>query len=121
MPRLKRLDATDLLKVPTDNDDYLVVTKQEVANIVRTFIQNEIGNLPDEISRSHKDDLIKSINQKIAVIEKELSAFVDYKFDKLAEKACEMLIARKFTEEVESKVQQRAEKLINEKLKKGKF
>ena len=122
MPRLKRLDATDLLKVPTENDDYLVVTKQEVASIIRIFIQNEIGNLPDEISKSHKDELIKSINQKIAVIEKELSAFIDYKFDKLAEKACEMLISRKFTEEVESRVQQRAEKLINEKIiKKGKF
>ncbi len=122
MPRLKRLDPTDLLKVPTENDDYLVVTKQEVANIIRIFIQNEIGNLPDEISRSHKDELIKSINQKIAVIEKELSAFIDYKFDKLAETACEILISRKFNEEVESRVQQRAEKLINEKIiKKGKF
>ena len=122
MPRLKRLDATDLLTIPNENGDHLVVTKQEVANIIKKFIQNEIGNLPDEISKTHKDELIKHINQKISIIEKELSVFIDYKFDALAEKACEMLISRKFTEEVESRVQQRAEKLINEKiLKKGKF
>jgi hypothetical protein len=122
MPRLKRLDATDLLTIPNETGDLLVVTKQEVANIIRKFIQNEIGNLPDEISKTHKDELIKHINQKISIIEKELSAFIDYKFDALAEKACEMLISRKFTEEVESRVQERAEKLINQKiLKKGKF
>lgn len=121
MPRLKRLDATDLLKVPTENDDYLVVTKQEVANIIRKFIQNEIGNLPDEISKSHKEELVKDINKKISVIEKELSAFIDYKFDMLAEKACELLISRKFNEEIEKRVQERAEYLLNEKLKKGKF
>ena len=121
MSRLKRLDATDLLKVPTENDDYLVVTKQEVANIIRKFIQNEIGNLPDEISKTHRDDLLKSINQKISIIEKELSAFIDYKFDALAEKACDMLISRKFNEEVERRVLERTEYLLTEKQKKGKF
>jgi len=65
MPRLKRLDATDLLTIPNETGDLLVVTKQEVANIIRKFIQNEIGNLPDEISKTHKDELIKHINQKI--------------------------------------------------------
>lgn len=121
MPRLKRLDATDLLKLPTENDDYLVVTKQEVANIIRKFINNEIGNLPDEIAKNHKDELIKHINQKVSIIEKELAAFVDYKFDMLAERVCDMLISRKFNEEVDKRVQDKAESLILEKQKKGKF
>ena len=121
MARLKRLDATDLLKIPTDGDDYLVVTKQEVANIIRKFIQNEIGNLPDEIAKNHKDELIKHINNKVAIIEKELSAFIDYKFDMLAEKACDILISRKFNEQVDKRVQERAEQLITKKNLKGKF
>lgn len=132
MPRLKRLDATDLLKVPTENDDYLVVTKQEVAHIIRKFIQNEIGNLPDEITTKHRDEILKEVNKKnliiekelkdrLSTIEKELSAFIDFKFDALAEKACDLLISRKFNEEIEKRVQERTEYLLTEKQKKGKF
>ena len=121
MARLKRLDATDLMVLPTEDENRLVVTKQEVVNILRQFIQNEIGNLPDEITKTHKDELIKNINQKMSVIEKELSAFIDYKFDMLAEKACEMLINRKFNEEVNKRVNERAEELIRIKKSKGNF
>lgn len=121
MPRLKRLDATDLLVVPTEDENKLVVTKQEVANILRQFISNEIGNLPDEIAKNHKEELIKHITQKIEIIEKELLAFIDYKFDTLAEKACDILISRKFNEEVEKRVEEKAERLIIEKQKKGRF
>lgn len=121
MPRLKRLDATDLLTVPTEDGDHLVVTKQEVANILKKFIESEVGNLPDEITKNHKEELIKHINQKMSMIEKELSAFIEYKFDTLAEKACDMLISRKFNEEVERRAEFKAEQLAIKKIQKGTF
>ena len=121
MSRLKRLDATDLLSIPTEDNNHFVATKQEVAKVIREFVIGEIGNLPNEISDRHKKELSVKINEKMVVLEKELIAFIDYRFDSIAEKACEMLLNRKFTEEVNKRVDERIEKTILEKQKKGKF
>jgi len=95
LPRkLKKLEPSDILTVKDNNDDLYVVTKQEVARVIREFITNEIGNLPDEISERHKKDLASKIGNKMAILEKDLIAFIDYKFDTIAEKACEMLLIR---------------------------
>jgi hypothetical protein len=125
---LKRLEASDLLTIKDKNDDYLLVTKQETAKIIRDFISEEIGNIPDDISEKHKKELLYEINKKMSFVEKtikdrlnelekELSAFIDFKFDTLAEKACDMLLTRKFMEEVDKKAE---EKLIKKQAK-GKF
>ena len=119
--RLKRLDQTDLLTVEDKNGDYLVVTKQEVTKIIREFITSEIGNLPDEISERHKKDLSLRVNNKMLDLEKELLAFINYKFDSVAEKACEMLLNRKFNEEIDKRVEIKVEQLLLEKQKKGRF
>jgi hypothetical protein len=122
LPRkLKKLEPSDILTVKDNHDDLYVVTKQEVTRVIREFITNEIGNLPDEISERHKKDLASKINNKMAILEKELVSFIDYKFDTIAEKACEMLLNRKFIEEVNKRVDERVEKIILEKQKKGKF
>ena len=122
LPRkLKKLEPSDILTVKDNNDDLYVVTKQEVARVIREFITNEIGNLPDEISERHKKDLASKINSKMEILEKELVTFIDYRFDTIAEKACEMLLSRKFTEEVNKRVDERIEKIILKKQAKGKF
>ena len=122
LPRkLKKLESSDILTVKDNNDDLYVVTKQEVARVIREFITNEIGNLPDEISERHKKDLASKINSKMEILEKELVTFIDYRFDTIAEKACEMLLSRKFTEEVNKRVDERIEKIILKKQAKGKF
>jgi hypothetical protein len=115
---LKRLDASDLLTIKDENEDYYVVTKQETAKVIRDFVINEIGNLPDEISEKHKIQILdelnkkmlgieKLINNRLSDIEKEMAAFIDFKFDTLAEKASELLINRKFIEEVNKKTEQK--------------
>jgi hypothetical protein len=119
--RLKRLDQTDLLTVEDKNGDYLVVTKQEVTKIIREFITSEIGNLPDEISERHKKDLSLRVNNKMLDLERDLLAFINYKFDSVAEKACEMLLNRKFNEEIDKRVEIKVEQLLLEKQKKGRF
>lgn len=125
---LKRLESSDLLTIKDENEDYYVVTKQETAKVIRDFITSEIGNIPDEISQKHKQRLLDEIDKKMSAIEKvvsdrlndmekEIAAFIDFKFDKLAEKASELLINRKFMEEVNKKAEQK----LLEKQAKGKF
>jgi hypothetical protein len=121
MARIKRLDATDLLSIPTEGGNHIIATKQEVAKHIKDFISIEIGNLPKEMADKHKKELVVNINEKMVLLEKELIAFIDYRFDSIAEKACEMLLNRKFTEEVNRKVDERIEKIILDKQKKGKF
>lgn len=113
---LKRIEPSDLLTIKDEKDDYYVVTKQETAKVIRDFIASEIGNLPDEISEKHKKRIFDELNKRmlaienmmttrISEIEKEIAAFIDFKFDNLAEKASELLINRKFMEEVNKKVE----------------
>jgi hypothetical protein len=118
---LKRLENSDLITLKDELDNLYVVTKQETSKVIRDYVANEIGNLPDKISERHKKDLQSALDQKMKVLEKELVAFIDYKFDTIAEKACEMLINRKFIEEVNKRVDEKVEKLLLEKQKKGKF
>jgi hypothetical protein len=118
---LKRLENSDLITLKDELDNLYVVTKQETSKVIRDYVANEIGNLPDEISGRHKKDLQSALDQKMRTLEKELVAFIDYKFDTIAEKACEMLINRKFIEEVNKRVDEKIEKLLLEKQKKGRF
>jgi len=125
---LKRLEASDLLTIKDEMNDYYVVTKQETAKVIRDIITSEIGNIPDEISEKHSKNILnelnkkmsdveKNVNRRLNDIEKEIAAFIDFKFDILAEKASELLINRKFMEEVNKKAEQK----LLEKQAKGKF
>lgn len=119
--RLKRLESSDLLSIKDSNGDFLVVTKQETAKVIKDFIYLNFGEELNEISNNigsvEKKKLEKIVNQRLDVVEKSIDAFIEYKFTQLAEKVCEMLINRKFLEEVNN----RAEKLLEEKFKKGNF
>ena len=57
------------------------------------------------------------VETRISQIEKDADAFIGLKIDEMAEKICDMLITRKFKEEVEKK----AEELLIQKQIKGKF
>ena len=85
---LKRLENSDLITLKDELDNLYVVTKQETSKVIRDYVANEIGNLPDEISGRHKKDLQSALDQKMRTLEKELVAFIDYKFDTIAEKSC---------------------------------
>ena len=114
--RLKRLESSDVLSIKDSNGDFLVVTKQETANVIREFIRNEVINISDGFSENQKKEINKRIDENFRTIEKSVDSFIEHRFNLLAEKVCDMLITRKFTEEVAKKV----DSLLNKK-QRGKF
>lgn len=116
--RLKRLESSDILPIKDANGDFLVVTKQETANVIRDFIYSELENhiddvnnkfktISENIGNKEKKQLTIAVNDKFTEIEKSIDAYIQYKFDELAEKVCDLLITRKFNEEVQKKVEER--------------
>lgn len=115
--RLKRLEATDYMQVNDANGDILVVTKQETNAIIRGMLEHEYELLSKRVIQNVENRLTKLIDSRFSQFEKESEAFINFKIDQMAEKICDMLITRKFKEEVEKK----AEELILKKQAKGKF
>lgn len=117
--RLKKLENSDLLSIKDSNGDFLVVTKQETTKVIKDFIEAQFSNELDEMSRniatSEKRKLEKIVTDRLNDIEKNIDAFIEYKFTLLSEKICDMLITRKFGEEVNKK----ADELLLKK--RGKF
>lgn len=123
--QLKKIEESDILRVDF-NDTSLIITKQETANIVRSFLQaelnNEIASLKEHFTNVTEDiinnNLFKEkVDNRINEIEKNIDAYIEYKFDLLAEKICNHLLTRAFNEEVE----RRAKELLEKKKLKGKF
>lgn len=137
--RLKKLEASDLLTLITDSKDTLVVTKQETAVIVSSFIKSEcsgiLDELKNEISYAAKDiqhnkvellneelsrrvnELDKKMTDKLNIIEKSIDGFIEHRFNELSEKICNLLITRRFNDEVNKK----AEELLHKKSVGNKF
>jgi len=104
--RLKKLESSDLLPIKDKNGDFLIVTKQETTNIIREFVKNEVLNFSDNFIDTQNKTFQKNVDSRMAYIEKSIDAFIEYKFNLLAEKVCDMLINRKFNEEVNRKVEE---------------
>ena len=115
--RLKKLEATDYIQIHDGNGDILVVTKQETRSVIREMLENEYELLSKRSLKKVEDDLAELVNQKFSIFEKDAEAFINHRIDQVTEKICDMLIMRKFKEEVEK----RAEELMIKKLSKGKF
>jgi len=112
--KLKSFSQDDLLSIRDKDDNYLVATKIETKNIIKEFIKDEFDFLTDNIvvnqTKQIEKEIQQNINARIITIEKSVSAYIDYKFDQLSEKICDLLITRKFTEEVDRKVKERLNK-----------
>ncbi len=118
--RLKKADSGDYLPIENNNGDILLVTKQETILVIREFIRAEIGNLREDDTLILERKRIENILvDKIHRLEKELEAYVNYKFDTIAEQLCEKLLTRKFNEEVQKRVDEKLEKIRQKKLGKG--
>lgn len=115
--RLKRLEASDYIQIRDANGDILVVTKQETRSVIHDMLEHEYKLLSQRVIKKIEDDLTKQIEENFKTFEKDAESFINYKIDQTAEKICDMLITRKFKEEVEK----RAEELLRQKQIKGKF
>lgn len=77
-------------------------------------LKNVLDQLSSETIDEIKEDLEKNVSAAFFALDEQLNDFVKKKFDDLAMKMVDMLITRKFKEEVERRV--------NEELqKRGKF
>lgn len=126
--RLKKLESSDLLSIKDSKGDFLLVTKQETAMVIREFMKNEVINIGDDIIENEKKVLIKRIDEGVkkinfdvdaylANVEKTIDDFISHKIDVITEKVCTLLINKKFSEEVDKA----AEKKILQMKLKGKF
>ncbi len=108
--KLQAFVQDDLLPIKDRNDDFLVVTKIETKNVIKEYINDEFKFLTQKVVNTHRESLEGDIDSRMAFVEKSVSAYIDYKFDKLAESICDLLITRKFKEEVERRVNERLSK-----------
>jgi ABC-type sulfate transport system substrate-binding protein len=108
--RLRTLSEGDLINLKDKDDNFLVITKIETKNVIREFIKDEFDFLTNKVVINQSKEIEKDVNRRIEAIEKSVSAYIDYKFDKLSEKICELLLTRKFDEEVDRKVKERLNK-----------
>jgi len=108
--RLRTVAEGDLINIKDKDDNFLVITKIETKNVIREFIKDEFDFLTNKVVVNQSKEIEKGVNRRIEGIEKSVSAYIDYKFDKLSEKICELLLNRKFNEEVERKVKERLNK-----------
>jgi len=115
--RLRRLTESDYLKISFDDEGALVVTKEETEDVIKQMLVNNYHLTASEIVSNLEKCLKNEIDAKFDCIEKELSAYIEFKINNLSEKLVEMLLNRKFNEEVDKKVQLRIQEL---KIK-GKF
>jgi hypothetical protein len=115
--RLKKLESSDYMQVRDANGDILVVTKQETNAVIKQMLEREYNLLSEKTIKRLEKKLFDLVETRISQIEKDADAFIGLKIDEMAEKICDMLITRKFKEEVEKK----AEELLIQKQIKGKF
>ena len=121
--RLRSLNKSELIPLQDANGDYLVITKQETNNIIKELIEvhSEIHLKKSIASVSKKFDefVAREINplisKEVQTLQKEVSAYLEYRIDNLANSICESLITKKFNEEVERRVSEKIKEI------KGKF
>ena len=113
--RLKKLESSDYIKIHDTNDDILVVTKQETKLVIKEMLEREYGLLSKRSLNKMEENITKLVEEKISTFEKDAESFINHRIDQMAEKICDMLIMRKFKEEVEKRAKELI--IIKEKIK----
>lgn len=129
--RLKKLTDDDILRIDLEDDNCLVVTKQETAKVIRDLLDAEVGNLNDyQLVLDAKKEIDKQLEKlsdtlktytvnKLAKVEKDINAYIDFRIDATAQKLAESLLSKKFNEEVDKRVNDIIEKAKLKKQGKG--
>lgn len=123
--RLKRLEESDYITIKGEQKDITVVTKQETRSVIKELIEKECGpalikatsNIISTFDTMIDNNIKPELNEKFSVMQRDVVAYIDFKIDILSQKICDMLITRKFNEEVDKRVNEKMEKLKT----KGKF
>ena len=123
--RLKRLEESDYITIKGEQKEITVVTKQETRSVIKELIEKECGpalikattNILSTFDTMIESNIKPEMNEKFSTMQKDVVAYIDFKIDILSQKICDMLITRKFNEEVDKRVNEKLEKLKT----KGKF
>lgn len=117
--RLKRLEESDYITIKGEQKDITVVTKQETRSVIKELIEKECGpalikansNIISTFDTMIDNNIKSELNEKFSVMQRDVVAYIDFKIDILSQKICDMLITRKFNEEVDKRVNEKMEKL----------
>ena len=112
--KFKGNNGVSYVRLVNEDDEVHILTEQETRSIIKEMIYKEIDFHSSEVIEKFKEKSEENLSAGFWHVDEELNKFINRKFDALSDKIVDMLITRKFNEEVE--------KRVNEKLKqKGKF
>jgi hypothetical protein len=129
MANLKKLEVSDIVSFK-DKERHVLMTKQEVAKIVRDFILAEFSTFGEDFITKQKYEtnakleesknvIEKFIDNKFQEIEKNLDALIEYKFNIIAQATVEKLLSKTLQQEIEARVEIRLVDMRAKKASKG--
>jgi hypothetical protein len=97
----------ETLRFENENGDVMVITPQEVREVLHSFIDSEIDFLGDAM----KSQIKERLDFKIKQVESTLIEHLDDKINKIAESILEKTIDRIAEEEINRRVLEKLEKI----------
>lgn len=98
------------LKLRTENHGIVVLTKDETKECLKELLEETLDLKSSESINDIKKQLEDNVSKAFWVIDEQLTVFVNNKIDVLTEKVVDMLLTRKFNEEVEKRVKEELQK-----------
>jgi flagellar biosynthesis/type III secretory pathway protein FliH len=100
----------ELLKIKNANNDTLLLTKEEVKEILIKYIDEELDFFTSGITKRRVDEIIEGVNYRLNRFEKSLDKHINDKINEITEK----IIKNSTTNIIEQRVNEKlTEKLEN--------
>lgn len=104
-------DKLRVLNIARSNEESMILTVDEVKEVLRGFINDELNYFADDISKQRKLNLEERINFKMKQLENSMVRHIDDKINKITERIVELSLNRTIEEEVEKRLNKKLEKL----------
>lgn len=113
IPKLSIINENKIqaLNIARDKDSHVLLTADEVKEILRGFITEELGYFSEDFSKKRKLEVEERLNFKLKQFENSMIRHVDDKINNITEKIVELLLNRKIEEEVEKRLNKKLDKL----------
>jgi len=94
----------DVLEIRGPNNDVFLVTKSEADNVIDEYINSRFKVwLKAELNKV-ESDTVPIVANRMKDMEGRLLAYIEHRFDSMAQSILEKVITRRFNEEVEARV-----------------
>jgi hypothetical protein len=95
---------SDAVKIVGDNGDIVLMSQQEADKIIDELMSARFDRWIDNVFNTDEHDHKVYIEQRMSDMEQRMIAYLEHKFDEVAQSVLERVIMRKFNEEVEARV-----------------